>query len=437
VVLPRTHYTLNVQFDYAQHFLTIEEQVEFTNATAENLASLVFAAEPNRQSGILENLSIVGKDEQLITSYSLEDNRLEIPLSTPLLPAQSLSLVFHYDLRLPAIPPPSEAYKPVPFGYTERQTNLVDWYFFLPPYQPGKGWLLHPPGYYGEHLVYEVADFDVVIQPVGSLTDYTLAASAAAQPEGTGARYQVENARSFAWSASPYYEVLSQQVGQVMVYSYSFPYDKSAAEQTLRDTAAALGLYSELFAPYPHTTLSVVEADFLDGMEYDGLYFLSKGFYNLYDGSPKGYLSMIAVHETAHQWWYGLVGNDQALEPWLDEALATYTERIFYEKTYPDLIDWWWGYRVDYYDPKGFINGPIYPYNGFLNYRNAVYLNGARFLEDLREQMGDEVFFAFLKGYASRYSHKLATTPDFLELLTEYTDADVSQIINQYFSDSQ
>ena len=86
----------------------------------------------------------------------------------------------------------------------------------------------------------------------------------------------------------------------------------------------------------------MVEADFLDGMEYDGLYFLSKGFYNLYSGGPADYLTAIAAHETSHQWWYSAIGNDQALEPWLDEALATYSERLFYENLHPEGLVWWW-----------------------------------------------------------------------------------------------
>ena len=31
-------------------------------------------------------------------------------------------------------------------------------------------------------------------------------------------------------------------------------------------------------------------------------------------------------HETAHQWFYSLIGNDQARDPWLDEGLATWAE---------------------------------------------------------------------------------------------------------------
>ena len=35
-----------------------------------------------------------------------------------------------------------------------------------------------------------------------------------------------------------------------------------------------------------------------------------------------------ASHEVAHEWFYGLVGNDQGRDPWLDEAFATYAEAL-------------------------------------------------------------------------------------------------------------
>jgi aminopeptidase N len=219
-----------------------------------------------------------------------------------------------------------------------------------------------------------------------------------------------------------------------MVISYSFPTDTRASEQVLKDTAQALGLYSDLFSPYPYASLSVVEADFLDGMEFSGLYFLSRGFYNLYDGTPQGYLTAIAVHETAHQWWYNQVGNDQALEPWLDEALCTYSERIFYENIYPDLLSWWWAFRVDYYEPSGVIDGAIYDYYSFLTYRDSVYLHGAQFLEELRTIIGDDAFFAFLRDYAARFANQQVTGDDFFAILQEHTTKDMSRMRSKYFT---
>ena len=77
-------------------------------------------------------------------------------------------------------------------------------------------------------------------------------------------------------------------------------------------------------------------------------------------------------------------------------------------------------------------------YNGgtFRSYTNAVYLNGAHFIEDMRARMGDDDFFRFLKDYASRYSRGHATAYDFFAIVRANTDSDISDLISEYFSGS-
>ena len=59
------------------------------------------------------------------------------------------------------------------------------------------------------------------------------------------------------------------------------------------------------------------------------------------------------MHETAHQWWFEQVANDQAQQPWLDESLATYSERIYYENIHPDLVSTGGGHiELTFYNPK-------------------------------------------------------------------------------------
>ena len=115
-------------------------------------------------------------------------------------------------------------------------------------------------------------------------------------------------------------------------------------------------LYSDLYGPMERNLVSVVEADFLHGMEFDGLILLSRGFYMFYNGTPETNLTIITPHEISHQWFFSLVGNDQAMEPWLDESLATYSEALFYENYYPELVPWWWENRVDGQQPTGFVD---------------------------------------------------------------------------------
>jgi aminopeptidase N len=195
-----------------------------------------------------------------------------------------------------------------------------------------------------------------------------------------------------------------------------------------------LKVFGEILGPYPRKTLTIVEGDFLDGMEFDGLFFLGHAFYDYFVGGGKNNLIIISAHETAHQWWYAQVGNDQALEPWLDEALATFSEALFYERVYPDLSQWWWDNRIYFHKPEGWVDSTIYNVAGFYPYRSAVYLRGALFLRDVRHLIGDDAFFSFLKDYLQRYRGKIATGNDFFAVLQEHTTADLSGLLRMYFA---
>jgi aminopeptidase N len=183
----------------------------------------------------------------------------------------------------------------------------------------------------------------------------------------------------------------------------------------------------------------MVQADFNHGVEYEGMYFLSRGFFDSYSGSEQSYLVSIAVHETAHQWWYGQVANDQALEPWLDEALCTFSELAYYEQLHPESVAWWWAVRVDFYQPYGRLDRSIYGFTDYadqyLEYRNATYLQGAKFLSQLKSVMGEEAFYGFLRDYAAQYRNKIATTEDFFALLGDDLDLANQAWIKEYFPD--
>ena len=158
-----------------------------------------------------------------------------------------------------------------------------------------------------------------------------VASSGALSSSGEYQTYTLTAGRTFVFAASPEFQVASTQVGNVSIASYYFPAYDAAGQAALNATAQAVQIYSQRYGPYPHQTLAVVMGDFNDGMEFSGFFYLSRDFYNLYDGTLKNYLVFVAAHETAHQWWFEQVANDQATQPWLDEALATYSERIFYE----------------------------------------------------------------------------------------------------------
>ncbi|PKN90251.1 MAG: hypothetical protein CVU45_03535, partial [Chloroflexi bacterium HGW-Chloroflexi-7] len=302
--------------------------------------------------------------------------------------------------------------------YTTKQINFSDWYPFIPPFDADSGWIIHQPAEVGEYLVYDCADFDLTLNLVNSI-GLTIAASAEVAPLDLDTfRIIQNNARGITLSVSDQYTLVTNTIDGITVKGYVFVGDEVAGQAAVDYTASALQLYSELFGlPYPHQTLSVVESDFPDGMEYDGLYYLSDFYYKNYDSTFQNYLALLSVHETSHQWWFAAVANDQALEPWLDESLATYSEYLYIERYYPELTNWWWDYRVNYYKPAGRVNLTIYDQTELRAYINAVYLQGAVFLDKLRQALGDEVFFAGLKIYTNTYNQQIASWEEFLEVM--------------------
>ncbi|HUE97713.1 MAG TPA: M1 family aminopeptidase [Anaerolineales bacterium] len=423
----RTQYTLYALLDYSGHQLGVDETIRYTNQTGVALGELVLAVQPNLRSGFtLENVTLNGSP----LTYDLNGQRLTVYLPQGLAPNVQITLTMRFRISIPA------KIKEHPYGYDVDQVNLTDWYPFVVPYS--NGWALHEPGALGEHLVYDATDFEVNIRT--TQTDVVIAASGLADPEPNGewTRYRLSGGRTFAFSASDQFLVFDATAGAaaVRIRSYYYPGYETQGAAILNAAVRAVGIFEAKFGSYPYGSLSIVQADLNDGQEYDGLVFLATKFYNEYDGSARSNLVAIGVHEIAHQWWFGLVGSDQAMEPWLDEAMAVYSEAIFYKFIYPNSHDWWWNFRVNYFGPSGYVDTTIYEAPTFRAYVNASYLNGANFIEALNYRMGDDDFFRFLQDYTSRYGRGRATAYDFFAIARQNTTADISDLINAYFRGS-
>ncbi|MBI5842574.1 MAG: hypothetical protein HZB19_20995 [Chloroflexi bacterium] len=400
----RPAYILNILLDYDRHLITVDETITYPNQTGQPLDSLVFAAAPNLWQNCFE-LRALAVEGIPITDYTLDGHRLTAPLPAPLQPASVSTVTLSYNLSLPYMDQINSLRARI-FGYSEMQMNLTNWYPFIVPFANGE-WILREPWSHGEYLVYPIADFEVNLKLANPETAPIVASSGFPEPNGESTRYTLTAGRAFTLSASREFQVSNTKVGDVKISSYYFPIYERAGQAAMTASADALQVYSQKFGPYPHKSLSIIIADFKDSMEFSAFYFHSRSFYDQYNGTSQNYLTFVAAHETAHQWWFDQVANDQALEPWLDESLTTYSEAIFYETLYPDLVPWWWSYRIDYFEPKGKINIPVYDGQNDDTYKHTVYFNGAHFLQDLRGRIGDEAFFAFIRDYYTWHGHKL------------------------------
>lgn len=423
-------YHINAHLDYAAKQIEIDQQIQIMGLI-KGVKEMALIVEPNRYPGGFELHSLI-IDQMGVENYSLNNNQLRFDLAESARSTGYAIIQLTYTVKLPAIPPPSEMYKPQPYGYTDRQINLVDWYPFVPPLDEQGEWIIHPPPVFGESLVYPAADFNVELTITGNSAPLVVAASSPAEQVDNNYSFSMPAARTFAVSVSPAYSLLEGESGGVKIRAYAFNGYEVQNQTVLQNAIEAVELFTELFGPLPHESVSIIQADFLDGMEFDGLYFVSKGFYDLYDGTVKGYLSLITVHEMAHQWWFGVVGSDQAMEPWLDESLATFAELQYIERYYPDLTDWWWFYRVNIYEPEGRINLSIYEYPSYIAYRNAVYLRGAAYLYEFRNQIGVDEFNGGMRRYFEENHRQIATREEFFAAFDGYSPSLFTEVNAKY-----
>lgn len=170
-------------------------------------------------------------------------------------------------------------------------------------------------------------------------------------------------------------------------------------QQVLQQVRAVLSLLVQHYGRYPFPALTIAAIPGLggSGIEYPGMFLLG-------DGGDQS----VTTHELAHMWFYGLVGNDQELHPWLDEAFATAAEEIVDDQLFG-------GSPGDTADPTASedprpVDSPVSAFvRDQMGYDTVVYFKGANALITARRQVGAATFDAALRCYARAYAWQVAT----------------------------
>ncbi len=429
----RPYYDLEAELDVARRTVRVRQRLEYPNRSGDALPDLVPAVAPNRRPGVftLDELAMDGAP--LAPGCCLDGAALRLPLPQPLPPGGQAVVTLSYTLRLPPLPAQAIGAGGA-LGWTLRQINLGEWLPLAAVRKDGQ-WYVPPAGAVGEDALHDAADFDLAVTLTGlpPLAEPQIIAPGTRTVGGGVHRFHLERSRTIAWVVSSQMAVATAPAGDVPVESYFFPAHERAGQAALRVAAAALQQFSQLFGPYPYPSLAVVEGDFLDGMEYCGLVFVGRDYYGAYDGSAANYLTAITAHEVAHQWWHCRVGNDPVAEPWLDEALATFAELLFYEAHFPQALPWWWNVRVQRFQPRGWVNRAASEFSTLRAYIDAVYLRGALMLHELRAQMGAPALQAAFLDYATRYDGQIATGDALWAILERHSSAPLDHVRARYW----
>ena len=404
--------------------------VIYVNRTAETLNELLLLVDANWTPGVFELVSLTWGEQEEVETFFLDGGFLTVPFPAALEPEQTATVRLTYRLHIPF-----EASK---LGYYARQFNLCDWYPIVAVHRPGGKWLAYPPSPVGETLVYDTGDYEVRLAVQDAPDGLEIAASLPIERADDAYLFEGTALRSFAMSLSNVFEVLRAQAGDVQVASYFREEDRSAGMAALQTAVQSINVFAEIFGPYPFESYSAVEGNFPDGLEFDGLAFTGSEYYEWYDGTTENYLTLITVHEAAHQWWYSQVGNDQAFEPWVDEALAIYSEYLYLEETHPELTGWWWEFRLDEFRPLyGFVDTPVYAYRSYRPYVDAVYLRGAEMMHAIRMEIGREAFLEALRAYLDAYRGGFAAGQDLIDQFKEVSGKQIDAVLTPYFSPGQ
>jgi hypothetical protein len=424
----KTRYYLDVTLDYDAKKLFVDQTISYTNNTGDTISLLPLVVPPAYQPGVFLLTAIqIGQTKPEMES-ELNGVLIQLQFDPPLQPDQQIEITLQYQLY------PTHGWGTL--GYNQRQLLLTDWYPMIPPYRDGLGWVINPPGQVGEYLAYPLIDFQLNLCLAPTRSPVLIAASSPLSEQAADCyRYQAQQVRNFSLAISPEYQLSTAESDQVTVLAYTFPEHADLGQRAAEIAVQSWETFTELFGDNQRNFISIVEADIFDGLETDGLIYLSEYYYQTADPTPRNLFALLVVHEISHQWFYGYIHNDQALEPWLDEALATYCEILFYEEHHPQLIDWWWDFRVETFEPEGMVNASIYEFNHFRPYINAVYLRGVIFFQALRDEIGDPAFFEALWQYAQPEdeSDQWRTAEDLLSAFFQNSEADLTLINSEYF----
>ncbi|HXG26786.1 MAG TPA: hypothetical protein VNL94_08050 [Candidatus Binatia bacterium] len=230
---------------------------------------------------------------------------------------------------------------------------------------------------------------------------------------GTAWAFTVRDVRDVSILLAPDFAVAREKVGAVEVRAYSRG-GSFEAQRLLGLATQALRRQSEqLGVAYPWAALVAVETLGGEALESPGLIWIPRGL----DTLNRTYL---VNHEVAHQWFYGLVGNDQRNQPFVDEAAADMLTRTV-------LVS----FRASRCT-RDALDGTLADYVGRCYYE-TIYVQGGLFLDDIRERMGTKRFWATIRAYLEEHRFGLATTRDLLDALQSGSEVDLKPLFRARF----
>ncbi|MQY36427.1 hypothetical protein SRB17_44280 [Streptomyces sp. RB17] len=405
-------YTVNLGSDTSGTVWTGHESVTFTNASATALNEVYLRLWDNYH-GTCDAMPIrvTGVTGGTAETPTVACTALKIDLPAPL--AQGHSATIGFDLGITV---PSGADR---FGHDGAYSFIGNALPVL-AVRDGAGWHLDPYTDNGESFYSLAADFKVTLDHPSSLL-VPATGTSTDTPGSSGRTVTTATAskvRDFAWAAGPFTRISGTSPAGVAVNVYSVSGISSSSAQSMLSTAkSAVDAHAARFGAYPYGELDTVLDDnyWFGGMEYPGF---------VLDVVS----STALTHEIGHQWWYGIVGDDEYNNPWLDEAFTDYATDLALGRTGTGC----WNSVSWASSTEKITNSMAYWDAHSSRYSAVVYGYGKCALHDLRRVLGDTAMTELLKDYATAHWYGVSTTAEFKAAAQAATSTDLTSFWTQH-----
>ncbi|MCX4984628.1 M1 family metallopeptidase [Streptomyces sp. NBC_00572] len=212
-------------------------------------------------------------------------------------------------------------------------------------------------------------------------------------------------------------------------YSKDLGDNDGAARASIERTTEVAEWLEGVFGPYPFNSLGGYVPNVTSGFALETQ---TRPFY-----SPRQFANganvSVVVHELAHQWYGDSVSVRDWKDIWVNEGFARYSQWLWSEKegegTAQELADYVYATRTAE-DPFWTVKpGDPGAENQF---HIAVYDRGALALQALRNEIGDEDFFAILKGWPQQFAYGNARVADFVRYAEKVSGKPLAELFDTW-----
>ncbi len=287
-----TSYVLRSSLSYAYGKISTNETIKIKNTTSAGISSINLSVMP-RAFGELVSLSNVRLDGKAVATKWTNNSNLYVSFGRTIAPGSGGTLTLSFVVKASGTIGTSLE------GRLSKANGIMQVSHWFPIVSDG-----HNARYPGDSQSTRDARKIRLEVTTDSSSVKIAAPGRRLSLVGRTHIYEIEYARDFAFGASPNYRTVSASVAGVAVGVYYTTGNGSAA---LKHAVAAIAKFEQVYGQYQWPRYILAQTGRSgSGNEYPGIVFL---------GSALMADRETVAHETAHQWWYAMAGNDQLREP--------------------------------------------------------------------------------------------------------------------------